>query len=69
MLHLKLAAASPHWLRHTHATFALNGGVDLVTVRDNLRHASVTTTSNYLHTEDKKRALQLSRAFAKPMRR
>jgi integrase len=67
-LHQKLAAASPHWLRHTHATFALNGGVDLVTVRDNLRHASVTTTSNYLHTEDKKRASQLSRAFAKPMR-
>jgi integrase len=69
MLRQKLAAASPHWLRHTHATFALNGGVDLVTVRDNLRHASVNTTSNYLHTEDRKRALQLSRAFAKPKRR
>lgn len=68
-LHQKLAAASPHWLRHTHATFALNGGADLVTVRDNLRHASVNTTSNYLHTEDKKRALQLSSVFAKPTRR
>lgn len=68
-LHQKLAAASPHWLRHTHATFALNGGADLVTVRDNLRHASVNTTSNYLHTEDKKRALQLSRVFTNPTRR
>lgn len=69
VLHQKLAAASPHWLRHTHATFALDGGADLVTVRNNLRHASVNTTSNYLHTEDKKRALQLSRVFAKPTRR
>ncbi|MBL8308819.1 MAG: tyrosine-type recombinase/integrase [Burkholderiales bacterium] len=69
VLHQKLAAASPHWLRHTHATFALDGGADLVTVRDNLRHASVNTTSNYLHTEDRKRALQLSRVFVKPERR
>jgi site-specific recombinase XerD len=63
--HQKLKAASPHWLRHTHATFALQGGADLVTVRDNLRHASVTTTSNYLHTEDARRASQLSRVFKK----
>lgn len=68
VLHQKLAAASPHWLRHTHATFALDGGADLVTVRDNLRHASVNTTSNYLHTEDRKRAMQLSRVFKKATR-
>jgi integrase len=68
-LHQKLKAASPHWLRHTHATFALQGGADLVTVRDNLRHASVTTTSNYLHTEDARRASQLSRVFKKTARR
>lgn len=69
LLQQKLAAASPHWLRHTHATFALNGGADLVTVRDNLRHASVNTTSNYLHTEDKRRSAQLGRVFKKVARR
>jgi site-specific recombinase XerD len=45
----KLRKATPHWMRHTHATHALESGADLTTVRDNLRHASVATTSIYLH--------------------
>jgi site-specific recombinase XerD len=60
----KLRRASPHWTRHTHATHALERGVDLTTVRDNLRHASVSTTSVYLHTDKEKRARQLGAAFA-----
>jgi site-specific recombinase XerD len=52
----KLRRASPHWMRHTHATHALERGVDLTTVRDNLRHASLSTTSIYLHTDEEKRA-------------
>ena len=60
----KLRRASPHWMRHTHATHALERGVDLTTVRDNLRHASLSTTSIYLHTDDEKRARQLGAAFA-----
>jgi site-specific recombinase XerD len=59
----KLRAASPHWLRHTHATLALQGGAELVTVRDNLRHASVTTTSNYLHADETRRARQIAKVF------
>ncbi|NHL69177.1 tyrosine-type recombinase/integrase [Burkholderia ambifaria] len=59
----KLRHASPHWLRHTHATHALDAGVELVVVRDNLRHASVATTSTYLHGEEAKRARQVSAAF------
>jgi integrase len=43
----KLHRASPHWMRHTHATHALGRGAELTTVRDNLRHASVSTTSIY----------------------
>ena len=43
----KLRCASPHWLRHTHASHALARGAELVTVRDNLRHASIATTSRY----------------------
>ena len=60
----KLRRASPHWMRHTHATHALARGAELTTVRDNLRHASVATTSIYLHSDEVKRARQLDAAFA-----
>lgn len=61
----KLRRASPHWMRHTHATHALQRGVELTTVRDNLRHASLATTSIYLHTDEARRARQLNKAFDK----
>jgi hypothetical protein len=32
-----------------------DGGADLRTVRDNLRHASLTSTNPYLHTPDEER--------------
>lgn len=59
----KLRRVTPHWLRHSHATHALTNGVELTTVRDNLRHASVSTTSLYLHVDDVTRAKQIGRAF------
>lgn len=59
----KLRRASPHWMRHTHATHALGNGASLTTVRDNLRHASVSTTSVYLHTDEARRARELAGAF------
>ncbi len=59
----KLRQASPHWMRHTHATHALARGAELTTVRDNLRHASISTTSIYLHGDDVKRARQIAGAF------
>ncbi|WP_043947506.1 site-specific integrase [Ralstonia solanacearum] len=59
----KLRHATPHWMRHTHATHALAKGVELSAVRDNLRHASIATTSIYLHTDDVKRARQFGQAF------
>jgi len=60
----KLRQVSPHWMRHTHATHALNGGAELTTVRDNLRHASIATTSLYLHVDDVRRSQQLSKVFS-----
>lgn len=59
----KLRRASPHWMRHTHATHALDRGAELTIVRDNLRHASVSTTSVYLHSDEVKRARQIGEAF------
>ena len=60
----KLRRASPHWMRHTHASHALARGAELTTVRDNLRHASVATTSIYLHSDEVKRARPMDAAFA-----
>jgi site-specific recombinase XerD len=59
----KLRRASPHWMRHTHATHALERGAELTTVRDNLRHASISTTSTYLHSDDAKRDREMAVAF------
>ncbi len=62
----KLCRASPHWLRHSHASHALESGAELTTVRDNLRHASISTTSTYLHGDDTKRAREMAAAFSTP---
>jgi site-specific recombinase XerD len=62
----KLRRASPHWTRHTHASHALERGAELTTVRDNLRHASISTTSTYLHGDDTKRAREMAEAFSVP---
>jgi site-specific recombinase XerD len=61
----KLQRATPHWLRHTHATNALAQGATLTTVRDNLRHASITTTSIYLNDDEVQRTRQIEQIFAR----
>jgi site-specific recombinase XerD len=60
----KLLRASPHWVRHSHASHSLARGAELTSVRDNLRHASLSTTSIYLHGDEVKRATQMRAAFA-----
>ena len=57
---LRLRRASPHWLRHTHGTHALNGReghapVPVQIVQNNLGHASIGTTSGYLTSEQESR--------------
>ncbi|MCG5076573.1 tyrosine-type recombinase/integrase [Paraburkholderia tagetis] len=47
--------ASAHWLRHTAASHMLDSDLDLRTVRDNLGHDSINTTSQYAHEEDDRR--------------
>jgi len=40
---------SPHWLRHSHASHALERGASVALVRDTLGHSSLAVTSRYLH--------------------
>jgi integrase/recombinase XerC len=42
-------AVSPHWLRHSHASHALDRGAPPQVVQKNLGHASLATTTGYLH--------------------
>lgn len=51
----ELERASAHWLRHTAGSHQADVGIDLRTVRDNLGHVSLNTTSLYLHEEEDKR--------------
>lgn len=40
---------SAHWLRHSHATHALNGGAPIHLVQKSLGHSNLETTGRYLH--------------------
>lgn len=43
------AKISPHWLRHAHASHALDKGAPLHLVQATLGHTSISATSVYLH--------------------
>lgn len=51
----RLEKASAHWLRHSAGSHLADQQVDLRLVRDNFGHASLTTTSQYLHVDDDRR--------------
>ena len=40
---------SPHWLRHAHASHALDRGAPIHLVKDTLGHSSIETTGRYSH--------------------
>lgn len=42
-------AASPHWLRHAHASHAIDNGAPITLVSQTLGHADLKTTSVYAH--------------------
>lgn len=44
-----LPDASPHWLRHAHASHALDRGAPISLVKETLGHSDVSTTGRYLH--------------------
>lgn len=43
--------ASPHYLRHAHASHALENDTPVALVRDTLGHASIATTNKYAHSK------------------
>ena len=43
------APISPHWLRHAHASHAIDRGATLPEVQGTLGHGNIATTSGYLH--------------------
>ena len=44
---------SPHWLRHAHASHALDRGAPIHLVQATLGHANINTTGRYLHARPK----------------
>ncbi|WP_053059768.1 phage integrase family protein [Pandoraea faecigallinarum] len=58
-----LAVATPHWLRHTFGTHALEHGAALEVVQKLMGHASIATTSKYLRPEKRRRAADMDKVF------
>jgi integrase len=51
----RFAAASTHWLRHSHASHSIAKGVPIEMAQANLGHASLSTTTVYVTTESRRR--------------
>jgi integrase len=56
-------AASTHWLRHTHATRAVERGVGADVLQANLGHADPRTTAGYFTSQLDRRLAEMERAF------
>jgi integrase/recombinase XerD len=46
---VKRSHVSPHWIRHAHASHAIDRQAPVTLVRDTLGHASIATTNKYSH--------------------
>ena len=46
------AAVSAHWIRHSHASHALDNGCKPHVLQASLEHASLNTTTRYVHAKN-----------------
>ena len=60
----RLRAGSTHWLRHTHGTHAVAGGMPLDVIQQNMGHASLDTTTGYTTSEERRRMIEAARLWA-----
>ena len=60
----RFAKASTPWMRHSHASHAIAGGMPIEIAQQNLGHASLATTTVYVTTE-KRRRMKAVEAFWK----
>ena len=58
----RFTKASTHWMRHSHASHAIAGGMPIEIAQQNLGHASLATTTVYVVTE-KRRRMKAVEAF------
>jgi integrase len=54
-------ATSPHWLRHAHASHAIDEGAPITLVSQTLGHAELKTTSVYAHAKPNDSSVAISR--------
>lgn len=66
----KVPVLGPHAMRHSTATHMLNNGADLMDIKEQLGHASLSTTQVYLHIAFERRLERYQRTHpnAKPRR-
>ena len=60
----RFTKASTHWIRHSHASRAIAGGMPIEIAQQNLGHASLATTTVYVTTK-KRRRMKAVEAFWK----
>jgi site-specific recombinase XerD len=59
----RLERATTHWLRHTHVWHALEAGVPVEIVQQNVGHVSLDTTTRYVKTERVRRLQAMQRLW------